>query len=105
MNYSNAPGYEPPQTMMQKLQQDRRIRLQEHRRRVLQGLSFVHLYTLLFRFGINKCLKQSKLMYTDTRFFALNSFAPLMITFTRTLYAEGIAVLGVTSVNFLILKF
>ena len=69
MNYSNAPGYEPPQTMMQKLQQDRRIRLQEHRRRVLQGWSFVHLFTLLFRFGINKCLKQSKLMYTDTKIF------------------------------------
>ncbi|XP_048778429.1 transmembrane protein 131-like isoform X3 [Ostrea edulis] len=35
--YSTAPGYEAPQTMMQKLQHERRIRLQEHRRRVMQG--------------------------------------------------------------------
>lgn len=38
MNYTSAPSYEAPQTMMQRLQQERRTRLQEHRRRVMQGM-------------------------------------------------------------------
>ncbi|XP_061164811.1 transmembrane protein 131-like isoform X1 [Saccostrea echinata] len=37
MNYPSSPGYDAPQTMMQKLQQERRIRLAEHKRRIMQG--------------------------------------------------------------------